>query len=61
MLIYRAVNKMPDQRRKIFMLSRYKGVPNAEIAEMAGISIRTVENHITNALADIRLILAENF
>jgi RNA polymerase sigma-70 factor (ECF subfamily) len=61
MLIYRAVNKMPEQRRNIFMLSRYKGIPNSEIAEMSGISIRTVENHLTNALADIRLMLAESF
>lgn len=60
MLIYNAVNQLPNQRKKIFVLSRYKGLSNSEIAQICGLSIRTVENHITNALADIRLVLAEN-
>lgn len=49
-----ALSKMPRQRQHIFRLSRYKGVPNNEIARMFGISKRTVENHLTNALRDIR-------
>ena len=59
MLIFRAVSGMPEQRRKIFTLSRYQGIPNSEIARMFDISVRTVENHLTNALSDIRLMLAE--
>ena len=58
-LIFKAVSGMPEQRRRIFMMSRYKGVPNIKIAEMLGINIRTVENHLTNALADIRTTLVE--
>ncbi len=58
-LIFSAVSRMPQQRRKIFMMSRYEGVPNIRIAEMLGVNIRTVENHLTNALADIRAALAE--
>lgn len=58
-LIFNAVNKMPEQRRRIFTLSRYKGISNMEIAEMLGLNVRTVENHITNALADIRMMLAK--
>ena len=58
-LIFNAVSRMPEQRRKIFMMSRYKGVPNIEIAEMLGINIRTVENHLTNALSDISVALAD--
>lgn len=58
-LIFNAVNKMPEQRRKIFTMSRFKGIPNFEIADMLGLNIRTVENHITNALADIRMMLTE--
>ena len=59
MLIFKAVSNMPEQRRNIFTLSRYKGISNAEIAAIFGINIRTVENHITNALSDIRGMLAE--
>ena len=59
MLIFKAVSKMPEQRRKIFTLSRYKGISYADIAKTFDINIRTVENHITNALSDIKLMLAE--
>lgn len=60
MLVFKTVSQMPEQRRNIFTLSRYKGLTNAEIAERFGINVRTVENHITNALADIRLAIAES-
>lgn len=61
MLIFKAVSRMPEQRKRIFTLSRYKGLTNAEIAESVGINIRTVENHITLALADIRMMLTESY
>ncbi len=60
LMIFQTVSNMPEQRRKIFTLSRYNGVPNKEIALLLGLNIRTVENHITNALADIRAALAKN-
>ncbi|MBQ8838680.1 MAG: RNA polymerase sigma-70 factor [Bacteroidales bacterium] len=60
MMIFKAVSRMPEQRRRIFTLSRYKGMSNAEIARLCGLNVRTVENHITNALADIRMLLAES-
>lgn len=59
-LIYNAVSRMPEQRRKIFTMSRYKGLSNTEIAQLCGLNVRTVENHITNALADIRVVLSES-
>lgn len=49
-----ALTKMPRQRQRIFRLSRFKGVPNNEIAKMFGIDKRTVENHLSNALRDIK-------
>ena len=53
-LIRNAADQMPPKRRKIFMMSRFLGYSNAEIAELLGIDKRTVENHITNALATLR-------
>lgn len=53
-LIRIAADQMPQKRRKIFMMSRFLGYSNAEIAELLGIDKRTVENHITNALATLR-------
>ena len=55
-LINLAIQNMPEQRRKVFSLSRVEGLTNDEIAEKLGISKRTVENHITTALAMLRKI-----
>ncbi len=60
LMVFEAVSRMPEQRRRIFTLSRYNGIPNKEIAMLLGLNIRTVENHLTNALADIRAALAKN-
>ena len=49
--IQKIVNdKLPDKCRSIFILSRIEGHSNPEIAEILGLSIRTVENQIYRAL-----------
>lgn len=50
----RCLNNMPERRRQIFSLSREDGLSNAEIARQLGISKKTVENHMTAALREIR-------
>ncbi|GAB1415424.1 RNA polymerase sigma-70 factor [Paludibacter sp.] len=49
-----AVSRMPPQRKQIYTMSRIDGLSNNEIAEKLNINKRTVENHLTAALADIR-------
>lgn len=56
-LVSTAVSKMPPQRKQIYRMSRIEGVSNDEIATRLSISKRTVENHLTQALADIRKII----
>lgn len=56
-LISVAVEKMPPQRKQIYRMSRVDGLSNDEIATRLSISKRTVENHLTLALADIRKII----
>ena len=53
-----AIEKMPPQRKRIFQMSRKKGLNNEEIANELHISKRTVENHLTQALKDIRKIIS---
>ncbi|BAX79987.1 RNA polymerase sigma-70 factor [Labilibaculum antarcticum] len=48
------VPELPPKRRAIFLLSREKGLSNKEIAELKGISEKTVEDHITKSLAFLR-------
>ena len=52
--IRRYVASMPEQRRKVFMLSRYKGMSNKAIAELLGLSVRTVDRHINIALTGLK-------
>jgi RNA polymerase sigma-70 factor (ECF subfamily) len=57
LLILLTVEKMPEQRRRIFELSRSNNLQNAEIAEKLNISKKTVENHLNLAFKQIREVL----
>lgn len=48
------VEGMPEKRREVYVLSRNQGKSNEEIAQMLGLSKRTVEKHIQLALHSIR-------
>ncbi len=52
---------LPEQQRKIFMMSRHDGFSNQEIAEKLEISIRTVENQIYRASKFIKENLKEDY
>jgi RNA polymerase sigma-70 factor (ECF subfamily) len=48
------VEKMPTQRKQIYMLSRNDGLTNAEIAAQLGTTKRNVESQLSLALKEIR-------
>ena len=52
------VCRMPEQRRRIFEMSRYMGMDNQTIADALHLSKKTVENHLTLALKQLRNALA---
>ncbi len=52
------VSKMPEQRRKIFVLSRLEQLSNDEIASKLNIKKKTVENHLNLALRELRTALS---
>lgn len=58
-IVRKALGKMPEQSRHIFILSRYQNAPNKMIAEQLGVSIKSVEFHITKALKILRLELKD--
>lgn len=58
--IHFLMDKMPEQRKRIFKLSREKGLSNEEIAEMLGLSKRTVENQLYRATAFLKENLPQN-
>lgn len=52
--IWEAVNALPDRCREIFLMSKRDGMTGEEIASELGISIKTVKNQMTKALARLR-------
>lgn len=54
--LFNAIEALPDQCRKVFLMSRSEGLKQQEIADQLGISIKTVKNHITHALKQLNKI-----
>lgn len=52
------VSQLPDKCRSVYELSRNEHKTNKEIALHLGISEKTVENHLTNALRKLRIGLS---
>ena len=57
--IEEAVASFPPQCQKVFLLSRFEGKKNREIAEELDIKIKTVEAHIMKALGLLKTCLTE--
>ena len=53
------VGTLPEQRKRVFLLSREENLKNKEIALRLNISEKAVEKHITKVLSDIRTHLTE--
>ena len=49
-----AIVEMPPRRRDVFVLYRFGGLTQAEIADRLGISTSMVERHLMKAMAECR-------
>lgn len=49
-----AIDQLPMERKKVFILSRYDGLKYKEIADKLNISVSTVENQMVKALKFLR-------
>lgn len=50
----RAIDALPERRRMVLLLRWRDGMRNEQVAELMGISVKTVENQITQALRTLR-------
>jgi RNA polymerase sigma-70 factor (ECF subfamily) len=55
--IHKAIARLPEKCREVFVMAYIEEKKNAEIAEMLHISVRTVEAHIFKALKLLRSML----
>ena len=60
-LIQRAICAIPANSREIFLKSRNDNLSNQDIANEMGVSLKTVEKHITRSLKIIKEILGDQY
>jgi RNA polymerase sigma-70 factor (family 1) len=51
------INKLPEKCREVYKLSREENLSHKQIASQLNISTKTVENHLTKALRQLRTSL----
>lgn len=56
--VMEAVQELPERRRQIFLMHREDDLTYREIAEILGISIKTVETQISRSLKSLRKALS---
>lgn len=60
MLITHALEQLTPRQREVFEMSRKKQLSHKEIAEALGISVNTVQEHISTSLRLLRAYLKKN-
>ena len=53
-IVEKEIQNLPKKCGKVFLLSKKEGLTNNEIADYLGLSIKTVEGHLTKALKILR-------
>ena len=53
-IIEKEIQNLPKKCHEVFLLSKKEGLTNNEIAEHLGISLKTVEGHLTKALKTLK-------
>ena len=53
-ILQKAIDKLPSQQKKVFLMSREEGLSYKEISKKLDISLKTIESHIYLALKTIR-------
>ena len=52
--LWKIIDELPERQREIFLMAKRDGMAYREIAEETGLSVKTVENHVTRALKSLR-------
>jgi RNA polymerase sigma-70 factor (ECF subfamily) len=55
----RALGKLPERQRSVFMLSHYEGCTSREVSVVTGLNESTVRVHLFRAIRKLRALLGE--
>jgi RNA polymerase sigma-70 factor, ECF subfamily len=55
--VHRVVARLPERCQEVFRLNRYHRLTYAEVADVLGLSVKTVEIHMARALKELRSTL----
>ena len=58
--VHRAIDKLPAQCRRIYLMHRYDDLKYSEIAEILGISINTVKTQMRRAFISLKKFVTQN-
>ena len=58
--IEKIIHELPTQCQRVFLMSRFESRKNQEIADELGLSLKTIEAHISRALRQLRQIFLFN-
>lgn len=53
-----SIDRLPAMRRRVFTMTYIEGFSHKEVAARLGISVKTVDVHVANALRDLRKYLS---
>lgn len=56
-LVQKSIDRLPPRQKEVLLMRRSAGMAVADIAEKLGISPKTVEHHLTEALKNIKTCL----
>lgn len=60
-IVMRYIDAMPEKRRKVFVMNRFKGMSHKEIAAEMNISTKTVEVHMRLALKELKEAISRDY
>lgn len=59
--IEQTIHALPPQCRRVFLMSRFEGRKNQEIAHELGLALKTVKAHMARALSQLRRVFLPGF